>query len=111
MYMYVSQFLSFNIVIRDYLPYSGKVWQVLNLVNQSLERIGVFLIWRSQALPHRVIVYEIILVGFKFGDFPQNHEFTKLKTSPKFPTMWYVGTVFIHSVYLLVLLHTGGATD
>ena len=30
-------------------------------------------------------MYEIILAGFKFGDFPQNRQFAKLKTSPKFP--------------------------
>ena len=30
-------------------------------------------------LPHSVIVYEIILAGFKFGNFPQNRQFAKLK--------------------------------
>ena len=35
---------------------------------------------------HSAIVYEIILVGFKIGEFPQNHQFAnlKLKTSPCF---------------------------
>ena len=36
-----------------------------------------------------MIVYEIILAGFKFGDFPQNCKSVKLKTSPKFPGIWY----------------------
>ena len=35
--------------------------------------------WRLQVLPHRVIVYEIILMGFKFGNFIR-----QIKTSPKF---------------------------
>ena len=34
-------------------------------------------------------MYEVILAGFKFGDFPQNRQFAKLKTSPKFPAIWY----------------------
>ena len=46
----------------------------------------IFLIWQSRVLPHRVIVCEII---FKFGDFPQNRQLTKLKTSPKFPAIRY----------------------
>ena len=32
--------------------------------------------------------YEIILADFKFGDFLQNYQFAKLKTSPKFPAIW-----------------------
>ena len=70
--------------------YSGKLWWALNLVNQSSKCIGEFLFWRSRALLHRAIVYEIILVGLKFGDCPQNHQFAKLKTLPKFPTIWYL---------------------
>ena len=72
------------------IPYSGKLWRALNLVNQSSKCIGEFLFWRSWALLHRAIVYEIILVGFKFGDCPQNHQFAKLKILPKFPTIWYL---------------------
>ena len=34
-------------------------------------------------------MHEIILAGFKFGDFLQNHQFAKLKTSPKFPAIQY----------------------
>ena len=34
-------------------------------------------------------MYEIILAGFKFGDFLQNRQFTKLKTLPKFPAIRY----------------------
>ena len=37
-----------------------------------------------------MIVCEIILASFKFGDFPQNRQFAKLKTSPKFPAIRYV---------------------
>ena len=69
------------------IPYSGKLWRTLNLANQSSECIDEFLIWRSRAFPHSAIVYEIILAGFKFGDFPQNRQFAKLKTSPKFPAI------------------------
>ena len=47
-----------------WILYSGKLWWALNLVNQSWECIGEFLIWRSWALPHKAIVYEIILAGF-----------------------------------------------
>ena len=57
---------------------------------------------------------EIILAGFKFGDCSQNRQFTKLKTSPKFPAIsykcmghgyrvrpnWYSGCD-IHHVYVL----------
>ena len=50
---------------------SGKLRRALNLANQSSECIGEFLLWQSQVLPHSAIVYEIILVGFKFGDFQQ----------------------------------------
>ena len=43
------------------------------------------------------MVYEII---FKFGEFPQNYQ---LKTSPKFPAIWYLrGCDFprkIHDTY------------
>ena len=60
------------------LLYSRKLWQALNLVNQSSECIGEFLIWLSRALPHSTIVYEIILSGFIFGDFPQNRQFAKV---------------------------------
>ena len=35
-------------------------------------------------------MYEIILAGFKFGDFPQSRQFVKLKTSPKFPAIRYI---------------------
>ena len=55
--------------------------------------IGEIFIWQSQALPHRVIVYEIILAGFKFGDFSQNCQFTKLKTLPKFPHYTVVAVI------------------
>ena len=64
--------------------YSRKLWQALNLANQSSECIGEFQIWRSRALPHSAMVYEIILAGFKFGNFLQNHQ---IKTSPKFPVI------------------------
>ena len=30
-----------------------------------------------------------MLAGFKFGDFLQNRQFAKLKTSPKFPAIRY----------------------
>ena len=43
--------------------------------------------WRLRVLPHSAIVYDIILAGFKFGDFLQNRQFAKLKTSPKFTVM------------------------
>ena len=56
---------------------------------KSSECFGEFLIWRSRALPLTAIVYEITLAGFKFGDFSQNHQFIKLKTSPKFPAILY----------------------
>ena len=69
---------------------SGKLWQALNLVNQSSECIGKFLIWRSRAFPHRATVCEIILAGFKFGDFPQNCQLARLKTSPKFSAIRYM---------------------
>ena len=74
------------------LPYSGKLWWTLNLTNESSEGIGEFLIWRLRAFPHSVIVYEIILASFKFGDFLQNRQFAKLKTSPNFPAtcIWYI---------------------
>ena len=75
----------------SYIPYSGKLWRaLLNLVNQSSEYIGEFLTWWLWALPHRAIVCEIILAGFKFGDFSQNRQFAKLKTSPKFPAIRYI---------------------
>ena len=32
---------------------------------------------------HSAVVHEIILVGFKSGDFPQNHHFTKIKNPTK----------------------------
>ena len=68
-------------------PYSRKLWQALNLANQSSEFIGEFKIWRSRALSHSVIVYEIILASFKFSDLKQNRHFAKLKTSLKFPAI------------------------
>ena len=37
-----------------------------------------------------MIVCEIILASFKFGEFPQNRQFAKLKTSPKFPAIRYI---------------------
>ena len=48
-----------NIII----PYSGKLWRALNLANQSSECIDEFLIWRSRALPHSAIVYEINMLA------------------------------------------------
>ena len=71
------------------IPYSGKLWRALNLANQSSECIGEFLIWQLRALPHRAIVCEIILAGFKFGSCLQNRQFAKLKTLPKFPAIRY----------------------
>ena len=71
------------------IPYSRKLWRALNLVNQSSECIGEFLIWWSWALSHRAIMCEIILAGFKFGNCSQNCQFAKLKTSPKFPAIQY----------------------
>ena len=46
------------------IPYSGKHWWALNLVNRSLECD----LW---VLQHSTIVHDIILADFKFGDFPQ----------------------------------------
>ena len=58
--------------------YSGKLWQALNLVKQSSECIGGFLIWQLRVPPHKATVHEIIMAEFKFGDFPQNCQFTKV---------------------------------
>ena len=44
-----------------------------------------------------MIVHEIILVDFKFGNFLQNHQFTKLKTLPKFPAIRYA--IWMWSMY------------
>ena len=37
-----------------------------------------------------MIVYEILLPSLKFGNFPQNLQFAKLKTSPKFSAIRYM---------------------
>ena len=50
-------------------------WQILNLAITSTSA--------------QSDMYETILPGFKFGDFPQNRQFAKLQTSPKFPAIWY----------------------
>ena len=34
---------------------------------------------------HSTIVHEVMLADFKFGDFPQNRQIAKLKTSQSFP--------------------------
>ena len=67
------------------LPYSGKLWRALNLANQSFANALVNFKFGN---PHSVIMYEIILAGFKFGNFRQNRQFAKLKTSPKFPLQY-----------------------
>ena len=35
------------------------------------------------------------MADFKFGDFPQNRQFAKLNTSPKFPAIRYIPIVLI----------------
>ena len=91
-----------NLIVLGYkaynVLYSRKLWWALNLANQSS------VIWQSRVLPHRAIMYEnwIMLVGFKFGDFPQNCQLAKLKTLPKFPAIQYC-TLFslAHPHYLV----------
>ena len=71
------------------------------------------LIW--QTLPHSAIVHEIILVGFKFGEFAQNRQFAKLKTSPKFPAIWYYSCSFfrltLNEMHLFIGLSPSATSD
>ena len=55
--------LSLWVYKRETLASIEKIWRI-----SHQNALANFLIWRSRALPHRVIVYEIILAGFKFGD-------------------------------------------
>ena len=59
-----------------------EIWQISHQ--------NVLVNFKSRALLHGAIVYEIILAGYKFGNFPQNCQFAKLKSSPKFPAIQYV---------------------
>ena len=56
---------------------------------------------------------EIILAGIKFGDFPQNHQFAKLKTLPKFPTIRYINLIMVrtkNNVSITALLYIPSGT-
>ena len=87
------------------IPYSGKLLVSIKFGESVIRKHWQISNWRLRALPHRAIVYEIILAGFKFGDFPQNCQFAKLKTSPKFPR--YTVYSYVCIVERFVVHHLG----
>ena len=45
------------------IPYSGKIWRALNLVNWLSVGIGEFLIWRSEFLAPYIGMHSMIHIG------------------------------------------------
>ena len=65
----------------QYYPNSRKLWQALNLANQSSECIGGF---------------------FKFGDFPHNCQFAKLKSCQSFLLYLFLACIVLNYVIIII---------